>query len=218
MRIGLIGGHGKIAMLLAPMLVEAGHAVDSVIRNPEHSDEVEATGAQAVVRDVETLDNAAMQALVRGYDAVIWAAGAGGGNPQRTYAVDRDAAIRSMDAAEKVGVTRYVMVSYFGASTRHGVSEDNAFFPYAEAKGAADEHLRESALDWTIVAPSRLTNEEASGSIEVASERVSGAEVSRGNVAQVIAAAVDRPDLHGVMVQFNDGSTPIRAALDELAH
>src|SRR5881392_407658 len=75
-----------------------------------------------------------------GHDAVVWSAGAGGGNPGRTYAVDRDAAIRSMDAAAQFGVGRYVMVSYLGAGPDHGIPAESSFFAYAEAKAAADEY------------------------------------------------------------------------------
>ena len=56
MRITIFGGHGKIALLLAPLLVEAGHEVTSVIRNPDHVADVEATGATAVVSSVEDAD------------------------------------------------------------------------------------------------------------------------------------------------------------------
>src|SRR5690606_28882409 len=97
MEIALIGGHGKVALLAAPLLVEAGHSVRSVIRDPDHVADVEATGARAVVTDIETLDAAGWDALLEGADAVVWSAGAGGGNPARTRAVDLDAAVASMD-------------------------------------------------------------------------------------------------------------------------
>src|SRR5690554_304023 len=100
---------------------------------------------RAVV-DVDVADAAAIE----GHDALVWSAGAGGGNPTRTYAVDRDAAIRSMDAAARAGVERYVMVSYIGSSPDHGVPENDSFFAYAEAKAAADDYLRRSDLAWTI--------------------------------------------------------------------
>ncbi|MFP3786784.1 NAD(P)H-binding protein, partial [Burkholderia sp. SIMBA_024] len=87
-----------------------GDEVTGVIRNPEHADDVEAGGARALVADIETMDVEALAEIIRGHDAVVWSAGAGGGDPQRTYAVDRDAAERSMDAAERAGVRRYVMV------------------------------------------------------------------------------------------------------------
>lgn len=219
MRIAIIGGHGKVALRLSPLLRGAGHEVDAIIRNPEHAEEVAGTGALPVVADVEQLDTDALTDLLAGHDLVVWSAGAGGGNPERTYAVDRDAAIRSMDAAVRAGVDRYVMVSYFGAGPDHGVPEDNPFFPYADAKAAADEHLRASTLDWVILGPSGLTLDPPTGRIEVAlpGADVEGGQVSRDDVARVVAAVVEREDLHGRTVQFNNGPVPIDEALDALA-
>ncbi|GAB4100718.1 SDR family oxidoreductase [Sinomonas halotolerans] len=211
-RIAIIGGHGKVALLLAPLLVERGDEVTSVVRTPEHVAEVEATGATAVVADVERLDTAGLAALLAGHDAVVWSAGAGGGNPPRTYAVDRDAAIRSMDAAAEARVPRYVMVSYLGARPDHGVPEDNPFFHYAEAKAAADEHLRGTALDWTILGPSSLTLEPGTGRISLADHTQAGS-VSRADVAAVAAAALREPRTVREFIGFNQGETPIADAL-----
>ena len=219
MRIAIIGGHGKVALRLAPLLREAGHEVDAIVRNPDHGEEVAGTGALPVVADVESLDTDALTDLLAGHDLVVWSAGAGGGDPDRTYAVDRDAAIRSMDAAVRAGVDRYVIMSYFGAGPDHGIPEDDAFFPYAEAKAAADEHLRASSLDWVILAPSALTLEAPTGHVEVdaAGEgEVHAGSVSRDDVARVAAAVVERGDLRGVTVRFNNGPTPIEQALDSL--
>lgn len=164
-RIVVIGGHGKVALHLARILAERGDDVTSVFRNPDHADDVAETGAKPVTADIEQLDTAVLARLVAGHDAVVFSAGAGGGNPARTYAVDRDAAIRVIDAAERAGVNRFVMVSYFGAGPDHGVAPENSFFPYAEAKAAADAHLRASGLDWTILGPGHLTLEPATGRI-----------------------------------------------------
>ena len=209
MEITLIGGHGKVALLAAPLLVDLGHDVRSVIRNPDHADEVAQTGAVPVVTDIEQLDEAGFEQLLTGSDLVIWSAGAGGGSPERTYAVDRDAAILSMDAAAAVGVPRYLMVSYFGAGPDHGVPESEPFFAYADAKTAADDHLRGTSLGWTVLGPSTLTLDEPTGRIEVGG--TSGS-VSRADVAAVIAAVVDNP-LPGHTVRFNNGDVPIAEAL-----
>ncbi|GAA1391306.1 NAD(P)-dependent oxidoreductase [Luteococcus peritonei] len=208
MKVFVIGAHGKVALLAMPLLAEAGHEVSGAIRNPAHADDVAATGATPVVADVEALSTEQLTELLRGQDLVVWSAGAGGGDPQRTYAVDRDAAIRSMDAAQAADVARYVMVSYFGAGPDHGVSPDNSFHAYAEAKAAADEHLRGTELDWTILMPSRLTLEEPTGQVDA--EAASSGEVSRGNVARMIAAVVEHPEGTARReISFNDGSTPV---------
>ncbi|OBJ67861.1 SDR family oxidoreductase [Mycobacterium sp. 1274756.6] len=214
-RIIVFGGHGKVAMHLHPLLVERGDEVTAVFRNPDHSEEVAVTGAAPVVGDIEQLDTEALAELVAGHDAVVFSAGAGGGNPQRTYAVDRDAAIRVVGAAGQAGVQRFVMVSYFGAGPEHGVPAEEPFFHYAEAKAAADAHLRASGLDWTVLGPSRLTLEPATGRIALGPEHGKG-EVSRENVALVIAAVL-APDTGAATIrrtiEFNDGDTPIAEAI-----
>ncbi|QMU95960.1 SDR family oxidoreductase [Microbacterium esteraromaticum] len=210
-RIVIFGGHGKVALLLAPLLSARGDDVTAVIRNPDHAEDVRAAGAQPVVFDVEHRDRAATAALISGHDAVVWSAGAGGGDPARTRAVDLDAAVRSMDAAADAGVRRYVMVSYFGASPDHGIPADNPFHAYAEAKAAADERLRASGLDWTVLGPSRLTLGEATGRIDVAASE--SGEVSRADVAQVIAETLRADSTIGRTVRFNAGDQPIADAL-----
>ena len=209
-RIIIIGGHGKVALLLTPLLSGRGDDVTSVVRNQEHLEEVAMAGAAPVLADVETMDTDALASLIAGHDAVVWSAGAGGGAPARTYSVDRDAAIRTMDAARTAGVARYVMVSYSGAGTNHGVQESDSFYAYAEAKAAADEHLRASGLDYTILGPSSLTLDPASGAIAVTGNRGT---VSRGNVAAVIAEALEQPTTIGKTIEFIDGDVPITEAL-----
>jgi uncharacterized protein YbjT (DUF2867 family) len=152
-----------VARELSTVLAAEGQDITSFFRNPEHAADVAAAGATPVVLDLEKATTAEIAEALAGHDAVVWSAGAGGGNPDRTYAVDRDAAIRSMDAAAQSGIRRYVMVSYFGAGPDHGVPADNPFFHYAEAKAAADSYLRGTSLDWTILCPGALTDGPGTG-------------------------------------------------------
>ncbi|MCF8607395.1 NAD(P)H-binding protein [Gordonia sp. HY442] len=215
--IMIIGGHGKIALLLAPLLDARGDAVTSVIRNPDQADEIRAAGATPLVLDVETATRDQIAEALDGFDAIVWSAGAGGGNPDRTYAVDRDAAIRTMAAAGQAGVDRFVMVSYLGARPDHGVPSDEPFFAYAEAKAAADTALRDTRLDWTILMPGALTDEEPSGTIDPAAIRASNLPgTSRANVALVAAAALAAPSSVRQNISFTDGSVPIEVALAAL--
>jgi uncharacterized protein YbjT (DUF2867 family) len=209
-RVIVIGGHGKVALQLTRILTERGDEVDSVLRNPEHSDEVANTGAEPVVADIERLDTNALAELLAGHDAVVFSAGAGGGNPARTYAVDRDAAIRVIDAAAQAGVRRFVMVSYFGAGLDHGVPQSDPFFPYAEAKAAADAHLRASELDWTVLGPGRLTLDPPTGRIGIGEAK---GQVSRADVALVAAAALADDSTIGRTIDFNNGDVAIADAL-----
>ena len=214
-RTAIIGGHGKVAMELSRILSAEGTHVTSFIRNPDHRADVAATGAAPVLLDVERSTTAEIAEALRGHDAVVWSAGAGGGSPERTYAVDRDAAIRSIDAAAEAGVRRYVMVSYLGAGPDHGIPEDNGFYAYAEAKAAADAYLRGTDLEWTVLGPGALTDGPGNGLIEVNPTDGSGSsETARANVALVAAAVLGLPSTTRRTIEFRDGALPIAAALE----
>lgn len=212
----IVGGHGKVAQLATPLLVEAGHKVTSIIRNSDQEDAIKQLGATPLLLDIETSNQDDLAKAFAGQDAVVWAAGAGGGNPDRTYAVDRDAAIASMDAAQGANAMRYIIISYLGSSLEHGVSEDSAFYPYAQSKALADEHLMDSDLHWTILGPGSLTLEDPSGKIRRVgrmSDDVLGEndnkDTSRANVANAIAAALGSEKSVNNIVDFVDGDTPI---------
>lgn len=214
--ITIVGGHGKVALILAKELSSKGYKVKSLFRNPEHKADIVQTGAQPQVLDIENADIDALANEFKGSDAIVFSAGAGGGNPARTYAVDRDAAIRTMKAAEQAKVSRYVMVSYLGAGPNHGIPPDNSFFAYAEAKAAADTFLRATKLDWTILMPGTLNMDPPSGEICCNPPTGKKASVSRANVALVAAAVLSAPNTIHKDVPFLDGEQPIAEAVSRI--
>lgn len=210
-RIVIIGGHGKVALHLAGLLAERGDEAISVVRNPDHRDDVVGAGGQPLVLDVEKADVEEMAEAFDGADAIVWAAGAGGGSAARTYAVDRDAAQRAVDAAARAGVRRFVMLSWIGSTPDHGIPKDDPFFAYADAKLAADDYLRASDLDWTILGPGTLTLDPPTGRITTAPE--GKGEVGRADVAAVIAATLVQSASVGRFLRFGAGETLIAEAV-----
>ncbi len=202
----VLGGHGKVALLATRIVTDRGHTVTSVIRDPDQADEIRAHGGQPHVADIQQQTLTDFAELIHGHDAVVWSAGAGGGSADRTWAIDRDAAILSVQGAAKAGVDRYVMVSWSGSLLDHGVPQDDDFFAYAQSKMIADAVLRDSGLRWTIVAPSTLTDDEPTGSVDWDG---SSTQVPRGDVAHVVADAVEGDETIGRTIRFNTGSTPI---------
>ncbi|PCC52781.1 SDR family oxidoreductase [Brevibacterium aurantiacum] len=222
-RVVILGGHGKIALMAAPKFKEAGYSVDSVIRNPDQSVEVEAAGANAVVLDIESAETDKLAELFTGAKAVVFSAGAGGGNPDRTRAVDLEAAKRSVDASAQAGVDRFVMVSYASAGVDlDRVDPDSSFYPYVQAKHGADEHLRASSLNYTILGPGGLTLEPSKGSVLLADDSgdVDGTTpdsdtrvTSRELVADVMTHVIANDAAKRETVNFYDGDTPIAEAV-----
>src|SRR6516225_11369131 len=194
MRVVIAGGHGKIALLLEPLLAERGDQAVGPIRNPAHVADVHQAGAEAVVCDLEAASAEDAAVLLSGADAVVFAAGAGpGSGAPRKDSVDRAASVLMADAAERAGVRRFVQVSSMGAGQPPRPGSDEVWTAYITAKTAAEADLRARDLDWTILRPGGLTDAPATGKIRLAPPPLPGGTVPRADVSAVIAALLDSP-------------------------
>ncbi len=214
MRVVIAGGHGQIALQLERLLAERGDQPVGIVRNPDHVGDVEATGAAAVVLDLEQADVAALADALEGADAVVFAAGGGpGSGAARKETVDKGAAILLADAAEQAGVRRYLMVSSMGTDQADPDSDD-VFQVYLRAKKAADDDLRARELDWTVVRPGRLTDDPGTGRVRVGT--LERRDIPRADVAAVLAGCLDSPATVGRTFDVLAGDVPLDQALAEL--
>jgi uncharacterized protein YbjT (DUF2867 family) len=214
MDVLVAGGHGKIGRRLLALLAERGDRARGLIRNPDHAPDLEALGAEAVLCDLEAEDDIAPH--VSGADAVVFAAGAGpGSGPERKRTVDYGAAVKLIEACKASGVARYVIVSAIGADRPERWSEQMR--PYYEAKLEADEALIESGLDYTVVRPGSLTDDQGTGLIELGSPLERSGQVTRDDVAATVLATLDEPGTIELAFDLLNGETPIVDALRALA-
>jgi uncharacterized protein YbjT (DUF2867 family) len=211
--VAVAGAHGKIGMLLGKLLVEQGHTVLGLIRNPDQEGDLRAIGVEPVICDLEGDDDVAE--AVAGVDAVVFAAGAGpGSGAERKRTMDLEGAVKLIEAAKAEGVARYAMVSSMGAGNPPAEGGE-VFGEYLRAKAGADRALQASSLDYTIVRPGALTDEPGSGLVEVG-ESLDRGEVPRADVAAVIAAALVSPNAIGKTFELMSGETPIEDAIAAL--
>jgi uncharacterized protein YbjT (DUF2867 family) len=211
MRVVIAGGHGQIALLLERVLAQRGHSPVGLVRNGDHVGDLEAAGAEAVVLDLESADVDRLAEILRGADAVVFAAGGGpNSGAARKDTVDRGAAVLLADAAERAGVRRYVMVSAMG--TEHADPDsDDVFQVYLRAKKAADDDLRARDLDWTVVRPGRLTDDPATGRVQVGT--LDRGAVPRADVATVLADVLTTDSTIGATFDLTSGQHTVQAAL-----
>lgn len=208
MKVVILGGHGQVAMHLHPLLRERGHAVRGLIRDPSQADDLREAGAEPVVCDIEAHEEIANH--VGEADAVVFAAGAGpGSGAARKRTVDRDGALKLIEAARRNGIDRYVMVSAMRVEEPRG---GEVFRAYLAAKAEADRALRASGLAFTIIRPGRLTNEPAKGRVALAPRLPSG-EVPRADVAAVLAEVLEVPETAGLQLDLTSGDLPIAGAV-----
>ena len=212
MRVTVIGGHGRTGLELVKQLLAAKHDVVATIRNPEHEQALTELGAEARLVDLETAPADSIVEAFKGSDAVIFAAGSSEG---QTSAFDRLGTLRTLRAAEKAGVKRYLSISSIGASTglsTRSMSEEMK--DYYKQKRAAAAHIVKSKLDWTIIEPAELTDDEGSGLVKIALTAIKSVPNARADVAAVIVAALADARTIGKAIQVSGGNVPIEAALE----
>ena len=144
-----------------------------------------------------------------------YTAGAGPrSGPERKRTVDYGAAVKSMEAASDLGVARFVIVSSIG--TYDVASAGEAMRPYLQAKRDADDALKRSGLDWTIVKPGHLTDVPGSGHVQVSRTFGGRADVPRDDVALVLLECLQAPNTIGVEFELFEGDVPAREAVRSL--
>lgn len=215
MNVAIAGGHGNIALILARLLRDRGDRPRSLIRNPDHSQDVRDAGGEPVVVDLEDATDDELDAALTDCRAVVFAAGAGeGSGPERKDSVDYGAAVRLIEAARRDGISRYVMISAAGADP--DAEGDGVFAVYLRAKGRADRELAASGLDFTIIRPVRLTDHTGTGLVSTDGNLMEG-EIPREDVAEAVAESLRQDGLIGVTFRLGSGDTRISEALDSLA-
>jgi uncharacterized protein YbjT (DUF2867 family) len=212
-RIAVVGGHGKVARHLHPLLAAAGHRPVALVRREEYRAELEGKGAEVRLLDVEGEDAAGFAEAFEGCHAVVFAAGGGpDGNIERKRTVDLEGSLKSIEGARRAGISRFVQVSAIGVDAPLPPDTDPVWRAYVEAKRDADAALRSSGLDWTIIRPGRLTDDPPTGLVALGPD-VERGQVPRADVAAVLAAVIDTGGGIGAQWDLVSGETPIDEAV-----
>jgi uncharacterized protein YbjT (DUF2867 family) len=210
--VTIAGGHGKIARRLTRLLVERGWRVRGLIRDPGQAGDLRSDGAEPVVCDLESAGVDEIAQAIRPAHAVVFAAGAGpGSGPERKLTLDRDGAIKTIEATRALGIERYVMISSLGAEDPP--DGDDVFSVYLRAKAEADRALVASGLAWTIVRPGHLTNDPGDRLVRIDDRPLHG-EVSRDDVAETLAAVLAEPRSKRRTLYVVDGQEPVEWQLE----
>lgn len=215
MKVFLIGSNGQVGKHIVKLLHENDeHEVTAMVRSKEKAESLQQAGVHAVIDDLEgSVDELAE--IIKGHDAVIFSAGSGGSTGHdKTLLIDLDGAVKSMEAAEKVGADRYIMVSAFKAHDRESW-KDSPIKPYMAAKHYADRMLRASNLNYTIFGPGLLLNEPGTGKIAV-DESIEKTSIAREDVARTVVASLDEEKTFHKTIDLMSGDTAVGEALKSI--
>ena len=216
MKVLVAGAHGQVARHLVRMLTEAGHEVRGLVRKESQLSDIEADGAEAALCDLENDEVAGrIGEVVKGCDAIVFAAGAGAGSGEaRKETMDYGGAVKLIEAAKEQDARRYLMLSSMGSDDPE--SRDEKMRPYLRAKGRADERLRESGLDYTIIRPGRLTDDAGTGEVDLAESLGRYGEIPREDTAATFVAVLQAPNTIGKTIEVLAGDTPVNQAVENL--
>lgn len=153
MHVLVAGGNGFIGSHLVPELLDDGHEVTVLARNPD-SDTLP-DGVETVSGDITAYDS--IESAVDGHDAVVNLVALSPlfkpkGGDRMHDEVHRHGTENLVRAAEAGGVDRFLQLSALGA-------DPDGATAYIRAKGHAEEHVTDADLDWTLIRPSVVFGE-----------------------------------------------------------
>lgn len=214
MKILVVGANGQIGKHLVELIQNSEElSVRAMVRKQEQADELIKKDIEAVVGDLEGSVEE-LQKVVEGTDAIVFTAGSGGSTgSDKTLLIDLDGAVKVMEAAEKAGVKRFVMVSAHQANNRE--NWHSSLKPYYAAKHYADKMLMHSSLDYTIIRPGGLLNEDSTNKIQ-AGEKLERGAIPRADVAKTIIAVIKNNQTIHKSFDLITGETPIEEAIDKI--
>lgn len=217
MNVLIVGANGQIGQHLVDVLKEEGkHNPVAFVRKEEQVKEFEDKGVEARLGNLEdTVDS--IKESMTGIDAVVFTAGSGGSTGyDKTLLIDLDGAVKTIEAAKASGIDRFVMVSAFKADDRDKWNEKMK--PYYVAKHYADMWVMDSNLNYTVIRPGMLENEDSIGTV-TASEAITDSEsysIPRVDVAKVIAESLDNKAAYKKAFDLVTGKDEIKDALGKL--
>lgn len=223
MKIVIAGGHGQIALFLGRQLVEAGHEVVGIIRKADQAQALEAIGVTPAVLDLEKASEDEVGRVLADANVAVFAAGAGpGSGEKRKDTVDHKASVLLANAAELVGVPRFIQISAMGVDgVRDGKRPDgvdDVFYAYLVAKLAAEDDLLRRDFQWTILRPGGLTNDQGTGEIRLGVPNIGRGTIPREDVASTIAAMITEGRGNQQILDVLSGDVPIADAVTELSN
>lgn len=212
MKVGIIGANGNIGLRLGKILSSRGVDTLGFVRKEEQAEKLKSIGVNPKTADIIETSTEDYTTLLEGTDVLVFTAGAGGAGVETTRKIDGEGVSKMIEAAEDAGVKRFILVSAFPDAWRDKNMPESFEF-YMKMKRQADVALVKSKLDWTILRPGTLTDEAGSGKVTIG-PAVEYGDVSRDNVAAVIAELVETEETSHSILELTDGDTPVKEAVE----
>lgn len=213
MKVLIIGANGKVGRRIARKMSDSSEFEPTAfIRKKEQKSYFDSMDVPVIVEDLENPQDQITKAL-EGFDAIVFSAGSGASTGyDKTIEIDLYGAVKTIHAAKENDIDRFVMVS--AAKAGEPSSWPDSMRPYYIAKHLADKELERNGLEYTILRPVRLTDDDEAGNIKIKSEPTDlNKEVPREAVAEVILEVLRNGSTIGEKIEFSEGNEEIESAI-----
>jgi uncharacterized protein YbjT (DUF2867 family) len=212
-KILIVGAHGSTGKRIIEILSNSeSFEPVAMIRKEEQKSIFDDMDVKSVIADLEQED---FSNVLTGIDKVVFVAGSGGSTgPEKTTEVDQNGAIKIIDAAKKAKIKKFIMLSSMGTDEP---SSHPKLEHYLEAKAKADEHLRNSGLNHTILRAGQLSDDMGSGKVQVSQKLDKMGEIPRDDVAFLLIMSLADPLVQNMTFEAIEGNDPIKSALIDLS-
>ncbi|HUH74482.1 MAG TPA: SDR family oxidoreductase [Chitinophagales bacterium] len=198
------GANGKTGRIIINLLKDSDkYNPIAMVRKQEQKERFEKENVTTVLADLEN----DLTEAVKNVDKVIFTAGSGG---EDIIQVDQEGAKRLADAAKTAKVKKYVMLSSMGTDNPSSIPQIE---DYLKAKHNAEEYLKISGLDYSIVRPGALKNDDGTGKIELSEKLGKSGKISRHDVAKTLVGVLDDDIQYRKVLEIITGESPIEEAI-----
>lgn len=212
MKVLVIGSTGRVGHFLTEKLLEQGHTVVGTSRKEEklfESDNYSQIKLNLLddVKDISAT-------IPSDVEAVYFVSGSRG---KDLFQVDLHGAIKTMQAAEALNISRYILLSTLFAldTSKWHIDDINNLRDYYISKHYADQWLtKNTKLNYSILQPGNLKEVPGTGKITTNVEKMGDNSIT--DVAHTLVALLEAPSSYKKVITMHSGETPIAQAIGGL--
>lgn len=206
-KVLIIGANGRTGRLIIDQLLKTTWQPIAGVHSEKSQEEFKNQKIENRFVDVRATVEKIKQQIF-GIDAIVYTAGGG-------MMVDLDGKVKVAQAAEDLGIKRFILISAGGIQHFHDAKRlewMNEWEEYSASMYYGDMYVLNLQLDYTIIRPEHLIDTPGDGLVNIGSY-LQHHDISRANVATTVVESLLNPETIHKAFDIENGDVPVDIAL-----